>query len=64
MMSKHAEASLIEWQPIKDRMMMAWFYSKYIKLTITHTYAPTLEAEDEDKELSYEQLQSIVEKVN
>ena len=40
------------------------FYSKYIKLTIIHTNAPTLDAEDEDKELFYEQLQSIVEKVN
>ena len=40
------------------------FDSKYIKLTIIHTYAPTLDAEDEDKELFYEQLQSIVEKVN
>ena len=43
---------------------MARFYSKYIKLTIVHTYAPTLDAEDEDKELFYEQLLSTVEKVN
>ena len=35
---------------------MAQFYSKYIKLTIIHTYAPTLDAEDEDKEVFYEQL--------
>ena len=63
MMSKHEEASLMEWQPI-NRVIMARFYSKYIKLTIIHTYAPTLDAEDEDKELFYEQLQSTVEKVN
>ena len=42
MMSKHAEASLMEWQPINDQIIMARFYSKYIKLTIIHTYAPTL----------------------
>jgi len=43
---------------------MARFYSKYVKLTIIHAYATTLDAEDKDKELFYEQLQSIVEKVN
>ena len=32
--------------------------------SVIHTYAPTLDAEDEDKELFYEPLQSIVEKVN
>ena len=42
--------------------MMARFYSKYIKLTIIHTY--TLATEDEVKELFYKQLQSIVVKVN
>ena len=63
MMSKLAEASLMEWQPINDRIIMARFYSKYIKLTVIHTYSPTLDAEDEDKELFYEQLQSIVETV-
>ena len=47
MMSKHAEASLMEWQPINDQIIMARFHSKYIKLTIIHTYAPTLDAEDE-----------------
>ena len=51
MMSKHVEASLMEWQPINDGIIMARFYSKYIKLTVIHTYAPTLDAEDEDKEL-------------
>ena len=60
MMSKHAEASLMVWQPLNDRIIMARFFSKYIKLTIIHTYAPTLDSEDEDKKLFYEQLQSIV----
>ena len=64
MMSELAEASLMEWEAINDRIIMARFYSKYIKVTVIHTYAPRLDAEDEDKELFYEQLQSIVEKVN
>ena len=64
MMSKHAEASLMEWQPISDRIIMVRFYSKYIKLTIIHTYVPTLDAEYEHKELFYGQLQSTVENVN
>ena len=51
MMSEHAEASLMEWEAINDRIIMARFYSKYIKVTVIHTSAPRLDAEDEDKEL-------------
>ena len=51
---KHAESVLMEWQPISVRIIMTRFYSKHIKPTIIHAYAPTLDAKDKDKELFYE----------
>ena len=64
MMSSFAEKTLMEWKPINDRIIIARFYSKFIKLTIIHIYAPTMEATDEDKDEFYEQLQSVVGSVN
>ncbi|PIK40142.1 putative craniofacial development protein 2-like [Apostichopus japonicus] len=64
MLSKHAERALIEWRPVNDRIITARFYSNYIKVTIIHVYAPTLDATDEAKDSFYEQLQTVVEVVN
>ena len=36
MMSSFAEKTLMEWKPINDRIIIARFYSKFIKLTIIH----------------------------
>ena len=63
-MSKFAEAALMEWRPINDRIITARYHSKFIKLTIIRVYAPILDAEKEVKDEFYEQLQSVVEKVN
>ena len=61
--SKTASKSLIEWEPISDRLLRARFDSRYCKMTILQCYAPTNEAEDETKDDWYEQLQSAVSKV-
>src|SRR5579871_5514335 len=58
-MNKH----LIEWQPVNERIMTARFNGRYAKLYIIQCYAPTNEAEEEDKEAFYRRLQEIVDKV-
>ena len=42
-------------------MITARFYSRFIKTTIIQVYAPTNEAEAEEKDNFYEQLQKIVD---
>ena len=64
LLSQSAAKSLIEWSPVNSRIITAWFYSKYTKLSIIHVYAPTNEACDEDKDQFYEELQSVVDRYN
>lgn len=52
--------SYISW----NRIIIARFYSKYTKLTIIHTYTPTLYSKYEDKGVFYEKFQSIVKRLN
>ena len=61
--SKEKVNTLVEWEPISDRMVRARFNSKHCKLTIIQCYAPTNEAEDEVKDEWYEQLNHVVSKV-
>ena len=61
--SRSTEKTLIELEPVSDRVIRARFHSKYCKLTILQCYAPTNEAEDEVKDDWYEQLQYEVSRV-
>lgn len=61
--SKEKAKTLVEWEPVSDRMIRARFMSKYCKLTIIQCYAPTNEAEIEDKDDWYEELQQTISKV-
>ena len=47
LMSKNAAACLMEWTRLSERMIQARFYSRHIKLTTIHIYAPTEEAEEQ-----------------
>ena len=62
--SKNAAASLIEWTPISERIIQARFYSRHIKLTIIHIYAPTEEADEQVKDEFYLRLQDAVDNSN
>ena len=55
--------SLIEWVPLGPRLLKARFNSKYTKLTVIVCYAPTEEADEEKKDMFYEQLQAATEEV-
>ena len=63
-MSKHAAQSLMEWTPISERVIQARFYSKYIKLTIIHVYAPTEDTDEQIKDEFYGRLQDVLDSVN
>ncbi|EDO41949.1 predicted protein [Nematostella vectensis] len=56
--SKAKLKTLLEWEPISDRLIRARFNSKHSKLTILQCYA-----EEEDKDEWYEELQVAVPRV-
>ncbi|KAM3624833.1 uncharacterized protein V6R79_002373 [Siganus canaliculatus] len=50
--AKEKVNTLMDWEPISDRMVRVRFNSKHCKLTIIQCYAPTNEANDEKDHLS------------
>lgn len=61
--SREKAKTLLEWEPISARLIKVRFNSKHCKLTILQCYAPTNEADDEEKDSWYEELQTAVSKV-
>ena len=57
--SKEKAKTLLEWEPVSERLIRIRLNSKFCKLTILQCYAPTNEAEEEVKEDWYEQLLSL-----
>ena len=57
------EKALLEWKPISPRLLKARFNSRYTKLSVIVCYAPIEDAEEEDKENFYNQLQATTEEV-
>ena len=64
MISARAKRALMEWTPISKRIIKARFYSKYKKLTVIQTYAPTNDAMDKEKYEFYNQLQHTLSSCN
>ena len=59
-MTWKVETTLLEWKPVNDRLMKVRFNSKFAKLIIIACYAPTEEAEEEEKDEFYEQLEEEI----
>ena len=62
-LNQNANKSLIDWEPVNERIIKARFFSKYIKLSVIQVYAPTNDADEENKHLFYEILQKTLDKV-
>ena len=63
LLSKTAAKSLLEWEPVSDRIITARFSSRFQKVTLVMCYAPTNTTEEEIKENYYAQLQTVVDKI-
>ena len=61
-LSKKAKATLLEWEPMGERLLRARLNSKYTKLTIIACYAPQEDKHEDDKDEFYYSLSSIIEK--
>ncbi|XP_062611962.1 uncharacterized protein LOC134273760 [Saccostrea cucullata] len=59
--TKEVYRSLLEWKPVNERIITARFNSAFAKLTVVVCYAPTDDAEDDEKVSFYDSLQEIVD---
>ena len=58
------EKYLMEWKPVKSRIILARLKGRQTNLSIIQCYAPTNDSNDGDKEAFYEQLQAALENVH
>ena len=54
-----AKLALMDWDPLSDRIMRARFAGSPFNLTVIAVYAPTTLAEEDEKDLFYDELQRV-----
>jgi len=63
LLSRKAASCLISWSLVNDRITMARFNSRYIRTNIVQVYAPINDTEKEAKDVFYEQVQKVLDKI-
>ena len=53
----------MEWKPVNARLLTARFYGTATNISILQLYAPTNDAEPEEKAEFYDTLQSTIDKI-
>jgi hypothetical protein len=59
--TKEVHKSLLEWNPVSERIIKARYNSAFAKLTTIVCYAPTEDADEEEKDVFYDKLQEIID---
>jgi hypothetical protein len=60
LLKRKTEKALIEWKPLGPRLLKARFHSKYTKLTVLVSHAPTEDKDTKVKDAFYDQLQAAM----
>uniref|UniRef100_A0A0L8I5N8 Endonuclease/exonuclease/phosphatase domain-containing protein n=1 Tax=Octopus bimaculoides TaxID=37653 RepID=A0A0L8I5N8_OCTBM len=60
---KGTARSLMEWEPVSDRIITARFEYGFQQVSIIMCYASTNNAQENTKELLYSQLQTVVDRI-
>jgi len=63
MLSPETTKALMEWEPVNARLITAIFYGTATSIAIVQGYAPTNDAEPEEKVGFYDTLQSTIDKI-
>jgi exonuclease III len=61
-MNRNVTKAMLVYAPVNERIIRARFQAGERKITIIQCYAPTNEADDEEKTYLYQALQSEIEK--